>query len=120
MATGGKVNWFGRIHSIRCPRGLEWRIWRRLPIALLGSVMIPAGLAIGTRLKPPSGNAYEVAKTTATVDIFAIALLLTAVTAVVTVAIGCIVVMIMKGPAYLADGDHPATRVPSGPDDPGP
>ena len=120
MGRDGKVNWFSRIHSIRYPRGLEWRIWRRLPIALLGSVMIPAGLAIGTRLSPPSGSAYQVAKTTATVDIFAIALLLTAVTAVITVAIGCIVVMVMKGPAYLADGDHPATRVPPGPDDSGP
>ena len=111
------MNWFRKLHNHTYPRGLEWRIWRKLPLALLASIVIPAGLAIGTRLSPPTGTTYEVARTTATVDIFAIALLLTAITAVVTVGIGCIVVMIMKGPAYIADGDRPGTRVPLEPDD---
>lgn len=72
-------------------------------MALLGSIMIPAGLSMGTRLFPPDGTDYEIAKTTSTVDIFAFAIGLTALTAVFTVTIGCIVVVIMKGPAYVAD-----------------
>jgi hypothetical protein len=111
------MNWFHKLHTHRYPPGLERRIWRKLPLAMLASIVIPAGLSIGTRLSPPDGSSYEVAKATSTVDIFAIALLLTAVTAVITVGIGCIVVMIMKGPAYVADGDRPVTRVPLAPDD---
>ena len=95
---------FRKLHTHRSPPGLERVIWRRLPLAFLGSVLVPVGLVVGTRWFPPDGPDYLVAKTTATVDIFAFALGLTAVTAVVTVAIGCIVVMIMKGPAYVADG----------------
>ena len=109
------MNWFQKLHDHTYPPGLERRIWRKLPMALFGSVAVPAGLAIGTRLSPPDGSAWEIARTTTTVDIFAIAFLLTAVTAVLTVGIGCIVVMIMKGPAYVADGDRPGTRVPRGP-----
>ena len=36
-------------------------------------------------------------------DIFAVSISVTLLTAVFTVAIGCIVVRIMKGPAYVAD-----------------
>ena len=68
-------------------------------MALLASVLLPAGLSIIVRLAPPQGSAYQVAKT-----IFAFATGLTALVAVLTVAIGCIVVMVMKGPAYVADG----------------
>jgi len=37
------------------------------------------------------------------VDIIAIAMAVTVWTAVLTVAIGCFVVIMMKGPAYVAD-----------------
>jgi hypothetical protein len=121
IGQDGLVNrYLRKLHTHRSPPGLERRIWRRLPTALFGSVAIPVGLSVGTRLFPPEGPEYAVAKTTATVDIFAFATGLTAVTAVVTIAIGCIVVMIMKGPAYVADGyeinaaDRPA---PPGTDD---
>ena len=96
--------YFRKLHTRRSPPGLERVIWRRLPLAFAASVLVPIGLAVGTRLFPPDGPEFLVARTTTTVDIFAFATGLTAVTAVVTVAIGCIVVMIMKGPAYVADG----------------
>jgi hypothetical protein len=111
------MDWFKKLHTHRYPPGLERRIWRHLPRALVDSIVIPAGLSVAARLLPPDGTAFEVARATRSVDIFALASGITAVTAVITVGIGCIVVMIMKGPAYLADGDRPATRVPSEPDD---
>ena len=84
---------------------------------MLGSILVPLGLVAAARLFPPAGTDYEVAKATATVDIFAFATGLTAFTAVVTIAIGCIVVMIMKGPAYVADGyDLNAADRPAPPD----
>jgi hypothetical protein len=112
--------YFRKLHTRRSPPGLERVIWRKLPLAFGASVLIPLGLSVGTRLFPPEGPEFLVSKTTATVDIFSFATGLTAVTAVATVAIGCIVVMIMKGPAYVADGysldaaDQPAA--PPGPE----
>ena len=111
------MDWFQKLHTHRYPAGLERRIWRRLPQALLASIAIPAGLSVAARLLPPEGTAFEVARATRSVDIFALASGITAVTAVITVGIGCIVVMIMKGPAYVADGNRPGTRVPLAPDE---
>ena len=111
LATDGTIGhdesmtrYFRKLHTDRSPPGLERVIWRRLPLAFLGSVLIPISFSVGTRLFPPDGSDRVIAKTTAMVDICAFAAGLTAVTAVVTVAIGCIVVMIMKGPGYVADG----------------
>jgi len=114
------MNPFRKLHNHHYPPGLERVIWRKLPTALLGSIVIPLGLVIGTRWFPPAGTAAEIAKTTTSVDIFAVALGLTAVTTVFTVAIGCIVVMIMKGPAYVADAyEINAADRPAPPDNPG-
>jgi hypothetical protein len=104
VTIGFVSRYFQKLHENRSPPGLERVIWRRLPVALLASLGIPAGLSIIARLLPPQGNAYEAAKTITTVDIFAFATALTAVVAIITVAIGCVVVMIMKGPGYVADG----------------
>lgn len=91
-----------RLHD-RCePPGLEWAILRRLPLALLLGALIPAGLSALVRLLPPA-EGVDPAKAVLTVDIFAFATLITFLTAVLTVAIGCVVVAIMKGPAYVAD-----------------
>ena len=46
---------------------------------------------------------YEVATRITTVDIYAIGVLVLHWTAVLTVAIGAVIVTIMKGPAYVAD-----------------
>ena len=110
--------YFRKLHEHRYPPGLERRIWKKLPVAVVGSILVPLGLVVVARLFPPAGTDYEVAKAMATVDIFAFATGVTAFTAVVTIAIGCIVVMIMKGPAYVADGyDLNAADRPAPPDE---
>ncbi len=64
----------------------------------------------------PSAEDVNRAKHIKSVDIFAIATEITLITAVFTVAIGCVIVHIMKGPAYMADSlpvehrDRPDTR----------
>ena len=55
------------------------------------------------RVMPAADAGMDAAKRVTTVDIFAFATVLTFWTAVFTVAIGCVVVHIMKGPAYVAD-----------------
>lgn len=97
------MNFFNKLHNRREPPGMERKILRQLPMAMLGSTAIPVLLALGGRWFPPEGSRQEVYKYVSSVDIFAISLGLTLWTAVFTVAIGCIVVVIMKGPAYVAD-----------------
>lgn len=93
---------FKRLHN-RCePPGLELVILRKLPLALLVGTLIPAGLSLIVRLLPAAAG-IDAAKRITTVDIYAFATVLTCWTAVFTVAIGCVVVFVLKGPAYVAD-----------------
>lgn len=109
------MNLFTRLHGRREPPGLEWQILRKLPKVTLVGLMMPVALAVLVRLVPP-GPGVNIAKHIKSVDIFAIAAAITLFTAVLTVAIACIIVYIMKGPAYVADAyplqhsDRPATR----------
>jgi hypothetical protein len=92
------------------PPGLEWAIWKRLPAVLLLGTLLPALLGLGwwwTTPDPPSAHEQREL-------LWAVYSLIGVVvfhwTMVLTVAIGCIVVMIMKGPAYVADAYPPAGR----------
>lgn len=93
---------FKRLHD-RCePPGLERRILRQLPRALLIGTLIPVSLSVLIRVLPPSDD-VDPDKAILNVDIFSFATVLTFWMAVFTVAIGCVVVIIMKGPGYVAD-----------------
>ena len=108
---------FRKLHEHRSPPGLERTIWRRLPAAAVGSIAVPICLSVAARLLPPEGSIEEVNKAIRLVDFFALGLGLTLVTAVFTVTLGCIVVMLMKGPAYVADGyELNAADTPAPPD----
>jgi len=106
---------FTRLHGRRVPPGLEREILRKLPHITLVGLLIPVALAIFVRVLPVQPG-VDVAKHVKTVDIFAIAAAIAFLTAVLTIAIGCVVVYIMKGPAYVADAyplqhsDRPATE----------
>ena len=108
------MNLFNKLHGRREPPGLEWRILRKLPKITLVGMLIPVALAVLVRVLPPEPG-VNLAKHIRSVDIFAIASAVTFFTAVFTVSIGCIIVYIMKGPAYVADAyplqhsDRPAT-----------
>jgi uncharacterized membrane protein len=94
--------YFKRLHN-RCePPGLEWAILRMLPKVLLIGTLIPVSLSVLVRVLPKA-NSADPAKAVLNVDIFSFAAGLTFWFAVLTVAIGCVVVAIMKGPAYVAD-----------------
>lgn len=93
---------FRTVYGRKTPRGLEARILRLLPRAALLGSLAPVALAVIVRLLPPE-QGVDVAKRIKTVDIFAIASEVTFLTALFTIAIGCVVVHVMKGPAYAAD-----------------
>lgn len=108
------MRFLNRLHGRRTPPGLESEILRKLPHITLAGLLMPVALAVLVRMLPVQ-QGVDAAKHVKTVDIFAIAAAIAFLTAVLTLAIGCIVVYIMKGPAYVADAyplqhsDRPAT-----------
>ncbi|MEO0973982.1 MAG: hypothetical protein AAFX85_12890 [Pseudomonadota bacterium] len=96
-----------KLHNRRYPPGLETTVLKRLPWVFAASIFIPFGYALGPRLFSGSFPAQEFARVTSMAEILAIAAFLTVTTLLSLVGIGCIIVRIMKGPAYQADS-HPA------------
>ena len=94
--------YFKRLHDGCESPGLERAILRRLPKVLLVGTVIPLSLSLLVRILPTADD-IEPSKAVRNVDIFAFATTLTFWTAILTIAIGCVVVVIMKGPAYVAD-----------------
>ena len=84
--------------------GLEWELLRKLPrIAVAGTVLLLLGLALLHLLAEPHLEAAQVRRLQI-IDYMVGGLIVFHWSMVGTVAIGCLIVMIMKGPAYAADG----------------
>lgn len=101
MYTAG-MNWLKKRHGRLVPPGLEVAILRKLPLMTFVGTLLVVALPVLARILPVQ-DGIDRAKHIKTVDIFAIATEITLLTAAFTVAIGCVVVHIMKGPAYIAD-----------------
>lgn len=112
------MNWFTVLKdSQRAASGLEWQIWRKLPlIALLGS-LLPALLWLGLDLWLDAASNARDARFLSTAGYVAVGAAVFHLTMVLTVGIGCAVVMVMKGPGYVADAyPVPHRDRPSGTD----
>lgn len=97
------MNWLKKIPgSQRAPTGLEWAIWRRLPLIFLVGTLLPlAGLAL-LHLMVEIATAAD-SRWLQMINYVVAGVLVFHWTMVLTVGIGCLVVMVMKGPAYEAD-----------------
>ena len=91
----------------RSAPGLEWALWRRLPALLGWGTALPGLVAALLWLIAPDTAA----------DRDQWLLIYRLISAVVlhwslmlTLAIGCVIVMLMKGPAYVADAYPPPGR----------
>lgn len=93
------MKYLRKINENRAPAGLERVLLRIAPLAALLCVVVPAAVAFGAR----AWFGADALKTISRVDIAAIAVSITGLTVVFTVAIGAIIVFIMKGPGYVAD-----------------
>ena len=98
------MNWFKKLpNSVRSAPGLEWALWRKLPVIwVLGTVVPLLALGIYHWLVDAATPAAQ--RALLLTDYKVMGLLAFHWTAVLTAAIGCVVVMAMKGPAYVADG----------------
>ncbi|CAN5169916.1 hypothetical protein BH10PSE16_BH10PSE16_29780 [soil metagenome] len=99
------MNWFKKIpHTHRAASGLEWRLWKKLPlIALAGTVLPLACLALVHLLSDSAPDAAQ-ARWIQMMDYMIGGVIIFHWSMVATVGIGCVIVMVMKGPAYVADG----------------
>ncbi len=93
----------GKLHGRKTPPGLEQKILRKMPLMFVAATVVTVSLSVIARLLPAEETSYEAAKQVATVDIFVMATIATIWTALITITIGCVIVHIMKGPAYVAD-----------------
>lgn len=92
-------NWFRKLGNRREPLGLETRLLKRMPMIFVTGFAAHVAVAVLARLLLNSAPA----KLITSIDIFLIASAITFWTALVTAAIACFIVFVMKGPAYVAD-----------------
>lgn len=94
----------------RSPPGREWALFRRLPAILLLGTALLVGLALvlwwAVDGQPPAAHQRDLLLLMYQV----IGLVVLHWTLVFTVAIGCVIVLLMKGPAYVADAYPPPGR----------
>ncbi len=90
-------------HSIRAPAGLEWRLIRKLPKLLLLGLLALLALWGIVHAWPFDGDPQSIVRKLRTIDYTLIGAAIFHLTMVVTVALGCLIVMIMKGPQYTSD-----------------
>ena len=96
--------WFNRLPGFqRSAAGLEWIVLRQLPrITVLGTalLLLPSlVIRLVDGLAPPA----EPGGGLAMVDVYVIGLVILHWTVVLTAGIAAFIVMVMKGPAYVAD-----------------
>ena len=96
-----------KLSNHRSPPGLERSILRKMPKYLLASICIPLFMMVFIRLAPVEAlfmsPAQDVDKLHTTIDFLSIAMFVSVLPILLTVIIACIIVVLMKGPAYVAD-----------------
>jgi hypothetical protein len=99
------VNWLQKLPGFtRSAPGLEWALWKKLPwIALVGTALPLALVALAWLAAPEALTPADERRLTQWLYI-AIGAVVLHLTLVLTAAIGCVIVMLMKGPAFVADG----------------
>lgn len=87
----------------KAPAGLERKLLRLIPkVFLVGTILIALPSAIA-RWWTVDQAPYLISKFITTIDIYAFGLLTVLWTALFTIGVGAFTVMVMKGPAYVAD-----------------
>ena len=104
------MTWLRKLSGRSAPAGLEWRLWRWLPGIFAWGTLLPVlGIAWAVWTSPPDPSPTQAREHGLLVFCLAGVVVLHW-TLVLTVAIGCVVVMIMKGPAFEADPYPPEGR----------
>ena len=99
------MNLFNKLPGfVQSAPGLEHLIWRRLPAILLWGTLLPLGLAgLNRALAPAVAESSASAGALLLWDYTMFGVVVLHWTLVLTLALGCFIVRVMKGPAYVAD-----------------
>jgi hypothetical protein len=99
------MNWLNKLPGFQqTPYGLEWQVLRLLPTVLGAGTLLPALAAYLFRFFITGNTAAELSRRIQLFDFVMIGLVIFIWTLVLTVTIACVIVWLMKGPAYVADG----------------
>lgn len=114
------MNWLRRLPGFtQSAPGLEWVLWKKLPWITLAGTALPLALVGLAWLATPESTTPTVERELNQWLYVAIGVVVLNWTLVLTVGIGCLIVMLMKGPAFVADGfevqhsDRPGTPTES-------
>lgn len=99
------MNWLKKLSPTRREAsGLEWTLWRKLPLILLAGTALPLMvLGVVHLLTDPEPSAQQ-ARWLQLTDYVVGGVIVFHWTMVLTLGIGCVIVIVMKGPGYVADG----------------
>src|SRR5215217_5035477 len=98
------MNYFKKLPGFRrSPSGLEWRILRKIPLILLVGTLLPGMVSLLSHVLLPKLDHVNAAATMQWIDFMMIGVVTIHWSWTGTLAIGCIIVILMKGPAYVAD-----------------
>ncbi|NRT57840.1 hypothetical protein [Sphaerotilus uruguayifluvii] len=89
--------------SVRAAPGLEWALWRRLPAMLLWGTLLPALIVLARHLLADGGTTVQIERELMVWTYQMIGVVVLHWSLVLTLALGCFIVRVMKGPAYVAD-----------------
>jgi len=89
--------------SHRSPAGMEWALWKKLPAILVVGTLLPLAVAAVVHLLEPADATAQQARDLLRFDYLVAGWVVFHWTLVLTVAAGCLIVRVMKGPAYVAD-----------------
>jgi len=99
------MDWLRKLPGYqRSAPGIEWKIWRRLPLIWLAGTALPALMALVAWMAAPEAPYGAMDRSLTQFYYVLVGIVILHWTLTLTVAIGCVVVMLMKGPAYGADG----------------
>ena len=99
------MDWLRKLPGFQqTPYGFEWRLLRLMPTVCVAGTLLPAVMSFAARFLITTGSAAELARRIQLFDFVMIGLVIFIWTLVLTVSIGCVIVWLMKGPAYVADG----------------
>lgn len=99
------MNWLRKLPGFQqTPYGWEWRLLRLMPTVCVAGTLSPALMSLAARFLITDGSAAELARRIQLFDYVMIGLAISIWTLVLIVSIGCVIVWLMKGPAYVADG----------------
>jgi hypothetical protein len=110
------MGWLDRVPGrLRAPAGLEWALWQRLPAILAWGSALPVAVLSFLWFSAPSAPTPAQERDLLLGVYRLLGLVGVHWSLVLATAIGCGVVIVMKGPAYSADSyPLPETRGASG------